>query len=82
VDPQAVAGAEAPVAPLSQALDRVGVTIGGIAAPVFFAGLTPGFTGLYQINAYVPTGVTPGDSVLLIITQAGRTSPPVSISVR
>jgi len=82
VDPQAVAGAEAPVAPLSQALDPVRVTIGGIVAPVFFAGLTPGFTGLYQINAYVPTGVAPGDGVPLIITQAGRTSPAVSISVR
>jgi uncharacterized protein (TIGR03437 family) len=60
----------------------VKVTIGGIDARVFFAGLTPGFTGLYQVNAYVPAGVTPGDNVPLVITQAGRSSPPVSISVR
>jgi uncharacterized protein (TIGR03437 family) len=60
----------------------VTVTIGGVSAPVFFAGLTPGFTGLYQVNAYVPTGVTPGDNVTLAITQAGRSGPSVTIAVR
>jgi uncharacterized protein (TIGR03437 family) len=82
VDPEAVAGSAAPVSPLSQTLDTVTVTIGGVAAPVFFAGLTPGFTGLYQVNAYVPTGVTPGDNVPLAITQAGRSGPTVTIAVR
>ena len=82
VDPQQIAGSAAPPTPLSRALDTVKVTIGGIDAPLIFAGLTPGFTGLYQINAYVPVGVTPGDNVPLIITQAGRSSPPVTISVR
>jgi uncharacterized protein (TIGR03437 family) len=82
VSPQVIAGAEAPVAPLSQALDAVTVTIGGKTASVFFAGLTPGFTGLYQINAIVPAGVVAGDNVPLVITQAGRPSPPVSISMR
>jgi uncharacterized protein (TIGR03437 family) len=82
VNPQAVAGSAAPVSPLSQTLDTVTVTIGGVAAPVFFAGLTPGFTGLYQVNAYVPTGVTPGDNVPLAITQAGRSGPAVTIAVR
>jgi len=82
VNPQAVAGSAAPVSPLSQTLDAVTVTIGGVVAPVFFAGLTPGFTGLYQVNAYVPTGVTPGDNVPLAITQAGRSGPAVTIAVR
>jgi uncharacterized protein (TIGR03437 family) len=82
VDPRQIAGQQATFAPLSQTLDAVKVTIGGVDAPVFFAGLTPGFTGLYQVNAYVPVGVAPGDSVPLVITQAGRASPPVLISVR
>ena len=82
VDPRQIAGQPVPFSPLSTTLDAVSVTIGGIDAPVFFAGLTPGFTGLYQVNAYVPTGVTPGDNVPLVITQAGRVSPPVTISVR
>jgi uncharacterized protein (TIGR03437 family) len=82
VDPQAIAGSETPISPLSQTLDPVTVTIGGISAPVVFAGLTPGFTGLYQINAYVPTGVAPGDNVPLVISQAGRASSSVTIAVR
>ena len=82
VSPQAVAGAAAPVTPLSQTLDTVTVTMGGVNATVFFAGLTPGFTGLYQVNAFVPGGVSPGDNVQLVIAQSGRSSPPVTISVR
>jgi uncharacterized protein (TIGR03437 family) len=82
VDPQALEGSETPSSPLSQTLDQVTVTIGGIPAQVFFSGLTPGFTGLYQINAFVPVGVAAGDNVPLVITQAGRSSPPVSIAVR
>jgi len=82
VDPRQVAGAEVPVTPLTQTLEPVTVTIGGVPATVFFSGLTPGFTGLYQVNAFVPAGVTPGDNVPLVITQSGRPSPTVSISVR
>ena len=82
VDPRQIAGQPVPYTPLSQTLDGVKVTIGGIDAPVFFAGLTPGFTGLYQVNAYVPTGVAPGDSVPLVIAQSGRPSPTVTLSVR
>jgi uncharacterized protein (TIGR03437 family) len=82
VDPQQIAGSPVPSSPLSRVLDPVTVTVGGLSTPVDFAGLTPGFTGLYQVNSYVPSGVAPGDNVPLIITQSGRSSPPVSISVR
>jgi uncharacterized protein (TIGR03437 family) len=82
VSPNQVAGAPATFAPLSQTIDAVTVTIGGLDAPVAFAGLTPGFTGLYQVNAYVPSGVVPGDNVPLVITQGDRASPVVSIAVR
>jgi uncharacterized protein (TIGR03437 family) len=82
VDPQQIAGSPVPISPLSRVLDPVSVTVGGLSTPVDFAGLTPGFTGLYQVNSYVPSGVTPGDNVPLVITQSGRSSPPVSVSVR
>jgi len=82
VSPNQVAGAPATFSPLSQTVDGVSVTIGGLDAPVVFAGLTPGFTGLYQVNTYVPAGTAPGDNVPLVITQGGRSSPLVSIAVR
>ena len=72
VDPRVLAGAAAPVTPLSQTVNPVSVTIGGIVGTTLFTGLTPGFTGLH----------TPGDAVVLVLTQAGKSSPPVSISVR
>jgi adhesin/invasin len=82
VEPRAIAGAAASPDPPSRTIDPVAVTIGGADAPVLFAGLTPGFTGLYQVNAIVPDGVEPGDAVPVALTQSGRTSPSVWISVR
>ena len=60
----------------------VTVSIGGQPAVVQFAGLAPGFVGLYQVNAAVPSGVTPGDSVPLTLTVAGQTGPPAGLAVR
>lgn len=36
--------------------------VGGVSAPVVFAGLAPGLAGLYQIDLQIPTGLTPGDN--------------------
>ena len=57
------------------------LTIGGVPATVNFAGLTPGSVGLYQVNAVVPEGLTPGDAVEVVITAAGHASRPVTMSV-
>lgn len=55
-------------------------TIGGQPVTnVQFAGLAPGFVGLWQFNLQVPPGVT-GD-VPLIITVDGQTSNPGNVSV-
>jgi uncharacterized protein (TIGR03437 family) len=68
-------GATSTVAPVS-------VTIGGQPSPqVTYAGLTPSFPGLYQVNAVVPSGVS-GDTVPVVLTVAGQTSPPVTIAVK
>jgi trimeric autotransporter adhesin len=83
VSPTVTAGAPAPSAPpLSTTVNTVTVTIGGQAAEVSFSGLTPGFAGLYQINAVVPSGITTGDAVPVVVRVAGQTSPVVTMAVQ
>lgn len=82
VQPPLVAGVAAPAGQLENTVNPVTATIGGVAANVLFAGLTPGFTGLYQINMTVPRGVTRGDAVPLVLTVAGIASQPVSMAIR
>ncbi len=77
-----LAGQEAPANPLATVRNPVTVTVGGQNATVLFAGLTPGLSGLYQINSVVPDGVAPGPAVPVVITSAGLASEPVTIAVR
>jgi uncharacterized protein (TIGR03437 family) len=81
VDVSVPAGAAAPVSPLAKATTTISATVGGIAAPVSFAGLSPGFAGLYQVNVTVPIGVKPGLSVPVVLTGAGLSSPPVTVAI-
>ena len=80
VTPAVPAGTAAPLTSLSSTTNTVTATIGGQSAQVLFAGLAPGFAGLYQVNALVPAGVPAGSDVLLL-TAAGQQSPPVSVFV-
>ena len=68
--------------PLSQTVNPVTVAIGGQTAQVLFKGLTPGYAGLYQINAVVPGGITTGDAVPVVVSVAGQNSPVVTMAVR
>jgi uncharacterized protein (TIGR03437 family) len=76
-----VAGFPAPPAS-STALDAVTLTIGGVNVPVTFAGLTPGFTGLYQVNATVPAGIAASAHAPVILSQGGRASNTVTIPIQ
>lgn len=82
VTPPIAAGAAASSSPLSNTANPVSVTIGGVQTQVQFAGLAPGFAGLYQVNAVVPAGVAPSSAVALTLSVAGQTSPPVTMSVK
>jgi uncharacterized protein (TIGR03437 family) len=50
------------------------VMVGGVTAPIIFAGLSPQFVGVNQVNITVPN-VAPGDKLPLTITVGGITSP-------
>jgi uncharacterized protein (TIGR03437 family) len=39
---------------------------------VLFAGMTPGYVGLYQVNVAMPGGVTPGSHVPVTVSVAGK----------
>ncbi|MCC6362272.1 MAG: metallophosphoesterase [Bryobacterales bacterium] len=72
VAPPITAGRAAPALPLARATAAVRVTVGGAAAEVSFSGLTPGLSGLYQINLKVPAALPAGPQPLQI-TAAGLT---------
>jgi uncharacterized protein (TIGR03437 family) len=82
VDPPVDAGAAAPSSPLSQTVNTVTVTIGGQPATVVSAALAPDLTGIYQVTATVPAGITPAPDAPLIVTVADQASPAVTIAVQ
>jgi uncharacterized protein (TIGR03437 family) len=82
VTPPVATGSAAPGSPPAKASSTVTVTIGSQPAPVAFAGLTPTYAGLYQVNVTVPSGITAGPNVPVIITAAGLSSPPVTVAIK
>src|SRR5262249_15029320 len=60
----------------------VTMTIGGVPAEVAYAGLAPGFAGIYQVNATVPEGVPGGDAVPVVVKAGDYVSAPVTLVVR
>jgi len=63
------------------AVAHVEVSIAGIPARVTYAGVAPGFAGLYQVNAEVPQGTPTGDQSLQI-TAGAAASNTVTLAVR
>jgi uncharacterized protein (TIGR03437 family) len=68
--------------PASTTISAPTVTIGGVAAPVSFSGLAPGFFGLYQTNVEVPQNAPVGNAVPLLLTIGGVTSNAVTVAVQ
>ena len=81
-DPPVASGQAGPADRVVTVKTRVTVTIGGQPATVIFAGLAPGFVALYQVNAQVPAGVTPGNALPVVITQGNARSNTATIAVR
>jgi uncharacterized protein (TIGR03437 family) len=64
-----------------QTVLKPAITIGGLPATVGFSGIAPGTASEYQINTTIPTGVTPGDDVPIVIT-IGSSTDTVTIAVK
>lgn len=78
VTPAVTEGTVPPATPVSNTTSPVTAVLGGLVAPVQFAGLAPGFPGLYQLNIQIPADAPSGTQELRIYTrgvgsQAGAT---------
>ena len=58
----------------------VTATLNGQSIEVVYAGIAPGFVGLYQVNAKIPEGLAPGN-YLLRLQQEGKESNAVNVIV-
>jgi len=73
-------GTASPQSPLAMVTTQPVVTIGGATAELYFAGLTPGGVGLYQIVCRVPSAAPSGD-LPLVVKQAGATANQVTLPI-
>ncbi len=65
-DPAIPAGQPAPANPPAIAKVTPVVSINNVEAQVLFAGLAPGFAGVYQVNFVVPAGLRAGRNTLTV----------------
>ena len=56
----------------------VTVVLNGTELPAAFAGLAPGFIGLYQVNVLIPAATPPGLGIPLSLKVGGQVSNTVS----
>jgi len=81
VSPTPTTGAAASASPLSVSVTKPAVRVGGVSAEVLWSGLAPGYVGLHQVNARVPSNVASGE-VDVVIDAAGFLSKTVKMSVK
>ena len=76
VTPAVKSGEASPSSTLARVSAPVTVTIGGQTATPQFAGLTPAFVGLYQVNVVMPSGVAAGGQTPVAVSVGAKSSPP------
>jgi uncharacterized protein (TIGR03437 family) len=81
-EPPPADGTAAPLDTLYRVASPVTATVGGVDAPVVFAGLTPSLVGLYQVNVLAPAGAASGDAVPLQIAVNSVESNTVTVALR
>ena len=75
-------GAVVSAAGLSKTAIPVNAILDEATLPVAYAGLTPGFIGLYQVNVSIPLGTPPGLALPLSLRQGTEESNSVRIAVQ
>jgi uncharacterized protein (TIGR03437 family) len=80
VNPTLPSGQAAPSSPLSVVNLAPVMTLDGATITPFFAGLTPRYVGLYQINFLVPSGVRTGQ-LKLTVAQGNLSANPTTLPV-
>ncbi len=80
--PAVKTGEASPSSPPAQVTQAVTAYVGGVAATVEFAGLTPGLVGLYQVNVRIPENASPGEAVELYLEQNQVASNKVTVAIR
>ncbi len=60
----------------------VTVVLNGTELPAAFAGLAPGYVGLYQVNVQIPASTPPGLGIPLMLKVGGQLSNVVPVSVQ
>jgi uncharacterized protein (TIGR03437 family) len=69
------------VSGLDYARTQPTIIIGGQNVDLLYAGRSPGFAGLDQINCQIPAGIT-GAAVPVIVTSGGRISNTAFIAIQ
>jgi uncharacterized protein (TIGR03437 family) len=67
---------------LSRTNTPVSVVLNGTELPASFAGLAPGFIGLYQVNVTIPAGTPPGLTLPLTLKAGGQQSNSVLVALQ
>jgi uncharacterized protein (TIGR03437 family) len=87
--PGATTGDAVPLSPLRYAPSPASVNFGasgplgvGVTVDPIFAGLSPGYVGLYQVNVQVPVGVPIAPNVPLNVVIGGQRANPVYIAIQ
>jgi uncharacterized protein (TIGR03437 family) len=75
-------GAVAQEGSASSTTTPVSVVLNGTELPILFAGLTPGYPGLYQVNVAIPAGIPPGFGLSLALKEGDQLSNAVSVAVQ
>jgi len=75
-------GATVKQGPYSVASTTVTAVVNGTELATSFAGLAPGFVGVYQVNIPIPTTIPPGSGISLTLKQGGQLSNTVPIALQ